>query len=121
MKYDLVISGGLVIDGTGGPGRIADVGVIDGVIAAIAPGLGGVERIDATGRIVCPGFIDIHTHYDPQVLWDPDLTPSSWHGVTSVVAGNCGFSLAPVKPADRELMVGTLEKVEDIDADVMRN
>lgn len=115
MRYDLVIAGGNVIDGTGEPAFRADIGIVDGKIAAIGLALEGKERLDAHDRIVAPGFIDIHTHYDPQVLWDPALTPSSWHGVTSVVAGNCGFSIAPVLPEGKPVLVGTLEKVEDMD------
>ncbi|MDD3798131.1 MAG: amidohydrolase family protein, partial [Novosphingobium sp.] len=88
--------------------------------AEIGSGLTGKDRLDAAGKVVAPGFIDVHTHYDPQVLWDRELTPSSWHGVTSVIAGNCGFSVAPVKPEGRDIIVGTLEKVEDMDADAMR-
>lgn len=118
---DLIITGGFVVDGSGQPGMISDIAIKDGLISEIGEGLSGRDRIDASGKVVCPGFIDIHTHYDPQVLWDRYLTPSSWHGVTSVVAGNCGFSLAPVKEAGRELLIGTLEKVEDIDAQVMKN
>jgi len=121
MHYDLVISGGTIIDGSGEPGFAADIAIANGKIAAIGQGLEGRERLDATGAIVAPGFIDVHTHYDPQVLWDRELTPSSWHGVTSVVAGNCGFSVAPVKPEGREILIGTLEKVEDMDADAMRS
>jgi N-acyl-D-amino-acid deacylase len=115
-----VISGGTVVDGTGAPGTRADVLVVDGVIAAVGDDLDGDTRLDAGGCVVAPGFIDIHTHYDAQVFWDPSLTPSSWHGVTTVVAGNCGFSIAPLRAADRELMVGTLEIVEDMNAATLR-
>lgn len=118
--HDLVITGGLVVDGTGRPAFRADVGVTSGRIAELGNDLRGRRRLEAEGRIVAPGFIDIHTHYDPQALWDPELSPSPWHGVTSVVAGNCGFSLAPVRSAGREILLGTLEKVEDIDASAMR-
>lgn len=121
MIHDLVISGGTVFDGSGSPGRLADVGITAGRIAAIGHGLRGQETLDAAGLIVAPGFIDVHTHYDPQVLWDPQLTPSSWHGVTSIVAGNCGFSIAPVRPEGREVLLGTLEKVEDMDAAALRS
>ena len=98
MSADIVIRGGTVIDGTGTEGRVADVAVTDGVISDIGPTLSGDRVLDASGRIVSPGFIDIHTHYDAQVFWDPHLTPSSHHGVTTVIAGNCGFSIAPVLP-----------------------
>ena len=81
-----------MIDGSGAPGRRADVAVTGGRITAIGDDLDGERTLDADGHVVAPGFIDIHTHYDAQVFWDPALTPSSWHGVTSVVAGNCGFS-----------------------------
>ena len=110
-----VIRGGTVVDGTGAPGRRADVAMEGGRVKEIAPNLRGDIEIDASGQIVAPGFIDIHTHYDAQVFWDPALTPSSYHGVTTVVAGNCGFSIAPTRPEDRELLAQTLEKVEDMD------
>jgi N-acyl-D-aspartate/D-glutamate deacylase len=110
-----VIRGGTVIDGTGAPRFDADVAIADGRIIGIGPSLEGDRVLDATGCIVAPGFIDIHTHFDAQVFWDPALTPSCFHGVTTVVAGNCGFSIAPVRPADRDLIMKTLEKVEDMD------
>jgi N-acyl-D-amino-acid deacylase len=111
----LAIRGGTVVDGTGAPGVRADVAIEDGRIAEIGLNVGGDEELDAGGAVVAPGFIDIHTHYDAQVFWDPALTPSCFHGVTTVVAGNCGFSIAPTRPADRELVGRTLEKVEDMD------
>jgi N-acyl-D-aspartate/D-glutamate deacylase len=114
MTADLIIRGGTVIDGTGAPGRRTDVAVTGDRITEIGDGLDGKRTLDAAGHVVTPGFIDIHTHYDAQVFWDPALTPSSWHGVTSVVAGNCGFSIAPCRPDHRSLMVHTLEHVEDM-------
>lgn len=109
-----VIRGGTVIDGSGSAGISADVLIADGKIVEIGQNLQGDRVLDATGCVVAPGFIDIHTHYDAQIFWDPALTPSCYHGVTTVVGGNCGFSIAPVRPGDRELMANTMEKVEDM-------
>ena len=109
MPADLVIRGGTVVDGTGDPGRPADVTVTDGRIEEIGSELHGVRELDATGCIVAPGFIDIHTHYDAQVFWDPALRPSSYQGVTTVVAGNCGFTIAPTRPEHHGVIVATLE------------
>jgi N-acyl-D-aspartate/D-glutamate deacylase len=113
MSWDLVIRGGHVVDGTGMRGFTADVAIADGRIARV----GRVEEsatreIDADGCWVTPGFIDVHTHYDVQLDWDPLATPSCWHGVTSVLAGNCGFTLAPAKPEDVEWLAGMLSRVE---------
>jgi N-acyl-D-amino-acid deacylase len=119
MSTDVVIRGGTVVDGTGSPGQVADVAIRDGRIAEIGPGLSGSRVLDATGQIVAPGFIDIHTHYDAQVFWDPSLTPSSFHGVTTVVAGNCGFSIAPVHPEGVGLLARTLQHVEDMSFDTL--
>jgi len=113
-EADLVVAGGLVVDGTGAPGVVADVAVAGGRVVAVGPGLTGRRVVDAHDCVVAPGFVDVHTHYDPQVTWDPWVTPSSWLGVTSVVAGNCGFSLAPCRPDLRPLMMRTLEAVEDM-------
>jgi N-acyl-D-amino-acid deacylase len=114
MAEDVVIRGGTVVDGTGAPGVAADIAMRDGVITEIGTGLSGTTELDASGLVVCPGFIDVHTHYDAQVFWDPALTPSSWHGVTTVVAGNCGFSIAPCRPEHRGLLADTLQHVEDM-------
>jgi N-acyl-D-amino-acid deacylase len=114
MSAELVITGGTVMDGTGAPGVRADVAVSDGRVVAVGEKLTGDRTLDAGGAVVAPGFIDIHTHYDAQVFWDPALTPSCFHGVTTVVAGNCGFSIAPTRPAHRDLIARTLENVEDM-------
>jgi N-acyl-D-aspartate/D-glutamate deacylase len=114
MARSTVIKGGTVVDGSGRPGFAADVRISNGRVDAIGGDLRGETVVDASGMVVAPGFIDVHTHYDAQVFWDPALTPSCFHGVTTVVAGNCGFSLAPTRPADHSLLVHTLEKVEDM-------
>jgi N-acyl-D-amino-acid deacylase len=119
MSADLVIRGGKVVDGTGAPAVRADVGIQDGRVAAIAPNLEGERTLDAGDHIVAPGFIDIHTHYDAQVFWDPALTPSCFHGVTTVVAGNCGFSIAPTRVEHHEVIARTLENVEDMNFDTL--
>ncbi len=116
MSADLVIRGGTVFDGGGGPGRVADVAITDGVVEAIGEHLDGRDELDASGCAVAPGFIDIHTHFDAQVFWDRELKPSSYHGVTTVVAGNCGFSIAPCRPEHHDVIVHTLENVEGMDA-----
>jgi N-acyl-D-aspartate/D-glutamate deacylase len=116
---DVVIRGGTVVDGTGAPGRRADVGITGGVISEIDDHVDAPRVLEADGHVVTPGFIDIHTHYDAQVFWDPGLTPSSLHGVTTVIAGNCGFSIAPVRPEHREMLVHTLQHVEDMSPDTL--
>ncbi len=114
-KFDVVIRGGSVVDGTGSPARRADVGIAGGRIVAVEEAkLEGNCELDASGQVVAPGFIDVHTHYDAQVFWDPRLTPSSFHGVTSVIAGNCGFSIAPVRTEVVSLLARTLKHVEDM-------
>ncbi len=119
-QFDLVIRNGTVIDGTGAPRRRADVGIRDGKIAAVGEGLPkGAREIDATGKLVTPGFVDVHTHYDAQVTWDPEVTPSSWHGVTTVVMGNCGVGFAPAHPDKRKWLISLMEGVEDIPGSAM--
>ena len=114
--YDLKISGGLVVDGTGDPPRVADVAVMGDTIVAVEADLGGeaARTIDAAGQIVTPGFVDVHTHYDGQATWDDLLEPSSGHGVTTVVMGNCGVGFAPVRPGTEEWLIQLMEGVEDI-------
>lgn len=113
--YDLVIRNGTVIDGSGTPGQTLDVGIIDGAIAKVGKQLEpGKKELDAKGLLVTPGWVDIHTHYDGQVSWDPLLTPSSWNGVTTVVMGNCGVGFAPVVPGKEDYLIELMEGVEDI-------
>ena len=118
-RRELVIRGGTVVDGTGSPGYRGDVAIADGRIVEIGPRLRGESELDADGCVVSPGFIDIHTHYDAQVFWDPRLTPSCFHGVTTVVAGNCGFSIAPTRAEHRDAISRTLERVEDMNVDTL--
>lgn len=113
--YDLIIRNGTVIDGTGRDRFVADVAVQDGKVAKIGRIAESAKKeIDVAGKLVTPGWVDIHTHYDGQATWDPLLAPSSWHGVTTVVMGNCGVGFAPVKPQDREFLIELMEGVEDI-------
>jgi N-acyl-D-aspartate/D-glutamate deacylase len=115
MAHDIVIRGGKIVDGTGAEPFSGDVAVKDGRIAGIGKvAERGAREIDADGAIVTPGFIDLHTHLDAQIGWDPDLTPISWHGVTTALMGNCGVTFAPCKPTDREFLAGMMESVEDI-------
>jgi len=114
-EFDSVIRGGNVADGLGGPLREADVAVKGGKVAAVGKVAGkGSEEIDAKGLLVTPGFVDIHTHYDGQATWDARMQPSSWHGVTTAVMGNCGVGFAPVRRADRDRLIELMEGVEDI-------
>ena len=119
--FDLVIRNGTVVDGTGAPARQADVAVSGDRIAAVEPGVEGrgVREIDATGRLVTPGFVDVHTHLDAQLAWDPLPTSSCWHGITSAVLGNCGVTFAPVQPGQKEFLAEMMESVEDIPRDAI--
>ena len=120
MSYAL--RGALVVDGSGSAPRRADVMIEGGRIASVgqSPGVrSGVEEVDLSGLVLAPGFIDIHTHYDAQVLWDPELTPSCWHGVTTVAMGNCGFGIAPTRPEHRSTIARTLENVEGMSAEAL--
>ena len=115
--HDLIISGGTLVDGTGAAARVADVAITNGLISAVGPTgeLGEArETVDATGKLVTPGWVDVHTHYDGQATLDPILAPSSWHGVTTVVMCNCGVGFAPVKPGDEQFLIELMEGVEDI-------
>src|SRR5687768_14384273 len=112
MAYDLLIRNGTVVDGTGAKRYRADVAIADGKVTE-----GARRTIDADGLVVAPGFVDPHTHYDAQICWDGAVTPSSWHGVTSVVMGNCGVGIAPCKPETREIAMRDLVNVEGIPFD----
>ena len=114
-QFDLVVRGGTVIDGTGTAARSADVALHDGRVAEVGVVSGrGHQEISAVGALVTPGFVDIHTHYDGQATWSNRMSPSSHHGVTTVVMGNCGVGFAPVRPSDHELLIELMEGVEDI-------
>ncbi len=118
--FDLVIRNGRVIDGTGRSSRVADVGVRNGYIEAVDTKIAkGSREIDADGLLVTPGYVDIHTHYDGQATWDPAMTPSSWHGVTSAVFGNCGVGFAPVRSGSEKYLINLMEGVEDIPETVL--
>lgn len=113
MDYDLKIVGGFIVDGTGSPGYAGDIGIRDGKVVAMGQAPAGARTtIDARGQVVAPGVVDIHTHYDAQLLWDRNLSISPWHGVTTVVVGNCGFGIAPTRKEHRGLILRTLENVE---------
>ena len=113
--YDLLIKGGTVVDGTGADARSADVAVVDGKIVEIGRiSTAAKQTVDAAGLLVTPGCVDIHTHYDGQVTWDPLLTPSFWQGVTTAVMGNCGVGFAPARPDGHDWLIGLMEGVEDI-------
>jgi N-acyl-D-amino-acid deacylase len=115
MTFDTIIRGGLVVDGTGAAARRADIGIEGGVIKAVGEiSAEARESIDASGMVVTPGFIDLHTHLDAQVGWDPLLRPLTYHGVTTALMGNCGVTFAPCRPNDRALLAEMMESVEDI-------
>jgi len=119
-QFDLVIRAGTIVDGTGAAAYVADIGVKDGIITEIGDiSACGSEEIDATGRTITPGFVDVHTHYDGQITWESRMAPSSNHGVTTVVMGNCGVGFAPVRDGDHQLMIKLMEGVEDIPEVVM--
>ncbi|AOZ05307.1 N-acyl-D-amino-acid deacylase family protein [Cupriavidus malaysiensis] len=118
--YDLVIRGGTLVDGSGAPARTGDLAIQDGIIQQAGGSAGPARRvIDASGCLVTPGWVDIHTHYDGQATWDPYLTPSTWHGVTTAIMGNCGVGFAPVRPQDRDWLIRVMEGVEDIPGAVL--
>ena len=121
MGNDLLIKNGLIVDGTGAEPRHGDVAVRDGKITQIGKVNGSADRtVDAGGLAVAPGFWDVHTHYDAQFVWDPIATSSSWHGITTVMMGNCGFTLAPCRPDKQEWLVKTLSRVEGMNVDVLK-
>ena len=120
MRFDTIIQGGTVVDGSGLPARVADVGIRDGIVTDIGRLHGARRTIAADGLVVMPGIVDAHTHYDPQLTFDPFATSSCFHGVTSVVAGNCGYSIAPCRPADREWMAALFARVEGMSPAVLR-
>jgi N-acyl-D-aspartate/D-glutamate deacylase len=122
MSHDILIRGGLIVDGSGGEPRRGDLAIDGGRISAVGVVDGrGRREIDAEGQVVSLGFIDLHTHLDAQIGWDPDCTPVSWHGVTTALMGNCGVTFAPCKPADRPLLAAMMETVEDIPREAILN
>ena len=120
MGYDVLIKNGTLIDGTGSPARQGSIAITNGQITEMGDIDGAAtQTIDAGGAVVAPGFIDPHTHYDAQICWDGAVTPSSWHGVTSVVVGNCGVGIAPCRPESRDIAMHDLVNVEAIPYDVL--
>src|SRR3984957_12307626 len=120
MTFDLLIKGGTIVDGLGGEPYVGDVAIVDGIIAAIGTVDDEVSReIDASGLLVTPGFVDLHTHYDGQAIWSDRMTPSSAHGVTTAVMGNCGVGFAPCRAEDHDILVDVMAGVEDIPGVVM--
>ena len=121
MAHDLVIRGGFIVDGTGAPGQTGDLAVSGGRIAEVGTVTGrGTREVDARDLVVAPGFIDPHTHYDAQLTWDPSASCTSWHGVTTIVTGNCGFTMAPCRPQDRLTLMKMLEYVEGMSLEAMQ-
>ena len=115
MRADVVIRAGTIVDGSGGAPYDADIAIANGRIAEIGRiTASGAQEIDARGKLVTPGFIDVHTHYDAQATWGSHITPSSWNGVTTALIGNCGVGFAPCKPEQRDMLVKLMEGVEDI-------
>src|ERR1700691_2208515 len=113
--HDLIIRGGTIADGSGQPTRTGDVAIDGSIVTAVGEVEGPARRVvDAEGLLVTPGWVDIHTHYDGQATWDPEVSPSGWHGVTTVVMGNCGVGFAPARASDREWLIQLMEGVEDI-------
>ena len=114
--FDMLVKNGTLVDGTGAPARRADVALRAGRVVAVDAAIDADARevVDATGRIVTPGFVDPHSHFDGQVTWDPELGPTAWHGVTTTVMGNCGVGFAPVRPGTESYLIQLMEGVEDI-------
>ena len=118
--HDLVVRNARIIDGSGSPEFSGDLAISDGVVTEVG-NVDGLSRqeIDADGQLVLPGWVDIHTHYDGQATWDPEMTPSSWHGVTTAVFGNCGVGFAPVRHGSEDFLINLMEGVEDIPGTVL--
>ena len=121
MGFDTIIKGGKVVDGSGLPMRVADVGIRDGMITDVGRLSGAKRTLDADGLVVMPGIVDVHTHYDPQLSFDPFATSSCFHGVTSVVGGNCGYSIAPCRKEDNDYLAALFAKVEGMTPSVLKS
>src|ERR1700741_2085911 len=119
--HDIVIRGGTIIDGTGKAPFTGDVAIAGGRIAAVGGKQGpGKREVDADGLLVTPGWVDVHTHYDGQVYWDPLMTPSSWHGATTAIMGNCGVGFAPARPDQHDYLIELMKTIEDIPTETLR-